>query len=401
MDILIQRQIERTTAGNDAYLATLLRCARQAGYRIRVVMAPLRSFGNRPWSHIHPQFAELIDEVVWPRSLALGRYRLSLSPTVWWRFGKRLVKAVQRWVGHDVLIFSHFASPLEDAEAAIVADRCNERPADVTIAEYSALAPLLARLTQPTRKGVLMHDLLSVRAEEFRRMGLPIDFLEFGIAEEADWVSHADFCLYASKDEQSVFSRFVPETDALWLKPAVPAPSDVVASDDAPKLVYLGTQHAGNVDALDHLLTRIWPKVRAAVPHAELLVVGSIGEELATSSEAGVRVLGRVANLATVGGAQRIGLAPTRLATGVSIKVAEYLMLGMPVVAYRKALQGFGDELDDLVRVADDEATFLAHCVDLLSSEGCRRSLSCRATAEAGERLGNAEVVRYLNEVPA
>ena len=84
---------------------------------------------------------------------------------------------------------------------------------------------------------------------------------------------------------------------------------------------------------LKHLVDDIWPLVLKQRPDAVLKVAGSICADLtpAQAETQGVELLGRVQSLESISGSPAIGLAPTRIASGVSIKVAEYLMLGNAV----------------------------------------------------------------------
>jgi glycosyltransferase involved in cell wall biosynthesis len=162
--------------------------------------------------------------------------------------------------------------------------------------------------------------------------------------------------------------------------------------------VFLGTRHAGNTDALKHLIDEIWPLVRQNSPAASLWVAGSACEELSSvqKSAPGVRIMGRVHDLSSIGGASSVGLAPTRIASGVSIKVAEYLRLGMPCIVYPVALEGFGSELDDLVDIADGPRAMADRIVALLSNDDARHQRSERGRAAAARRLDNQEVVSVL-----
>jgi hypothetical protein len=134
------------------------------------------------------------------------------------------------------------------------------------------------------------------------------------------------------------------------------------------------------------------------MPGAELWVAGSACADLtsAQASAPGVKPLGRVAELSIIGGSSSIGLAPTRFASGVSIKVAEYLQLGMACVAYPVALDGFGSELDDLVDVVEGPDAFADRVVALLRNDALRTERAARGHAEAPKRLDNADVVAYL-----
>lgn len=400
VDIIVQRQLDNLSSGNGAYLETFLKVTQRAGAQIRIVFAPWRSFGNRPWAYFHPRFQACSASAAWPRSVRIGDYFLSTSARVWGRFFVRILKAVAQRVGLHPTIYSFLGDPLKAQEARIVADVCNAANPKLAVAEYSSLAPVLKHLNEHITKGVLVHDLFSDRAARFRRNGLEPDFMEITTEQEADWTAAADVCFYASANEMSAFGQYLPRSRGLWLRPSPPA-HKVVESDGPPRVVFLGTQHAGNLDALVHFIDDIWPLVVAERPDVELWVAGSIGRDLAGPARRApnLKILGRVDDLSQIGGANSIGVAPTRLATGVSIKVAEYLMLGMPSVVYPLAVEGFGDALDDLVESASDAQTFASKTIALIDSEADRRSRSIQSTRDTALRLSNDEVVDYVRTI--
>jgi hypothetical protein len=400
-NMLVARQLDDAGTGNATYLAVLLRAARRAGMDVRIVFAPRRSFSNRPWLKLHPLFAGLADERVWPQSVTFGQTYWSLSPSVWGRFAVRIGREIARRLGLKLgdLTYVHrpLADPLPPREAAELAHACDRRPGAVACAEYSALGDMLPLLKHQKERGVLMHDMFSLRALSFQGSNAASNFTPITLEQEAGFVRGADVLFYASVNERAVLQKLAPQAKGLWLRPEVPAYRPVAASG-AARAVFLGTRHAGNTDALHHLVDEIWPRVRAAMPGAELWVAGSACADLtsAQASAPGVKPLGRVEKLEMIGGASSIGLAPTRFASGVSIKVAEYLRLGMACVAYPVALEGFGSELSDLVDVVEGPDAFAARVVALMRDDALRAERAARGYAEAGKRLDNAEVVDYL-----
>lgn len=398
MDVAVQRQLDNISSGNGAYLEMFLQAAADAGARVRLVFAPWRSFGNRPWARLHPRFAALSSEVVWPRSLRIGPHYWSLSPTVWARFAIRLGKALAQRLGFETKIYSFLGDPLEQHEAHVVACACaSQGGAQLTVAEYSSMAPVLKLLSYPTRKGVLVHDLFSDRAARFRHNGLEPDFLEISRETEVDWMSVADVCFYASANEMASLGRQLPRSKGVWLRPG-PRPCTVTPVVGPARIVFLGTQHAGNLDALRHFLVDVWPLVKQQKPDVEFWIAGSIGRDVEqdTRRDPQVKILGRVDNLGTIGGSDSIGVAPTRLATGVSIKVAEYLMLGMPTVVYPLALEGFGDALSDLVEIGSTPDQFAQCVINLLDNNVLRSQRSARSPEEVTRRLSNDEVIACI-----
>ncbi len=405
--MLVARQLDTATTGNGAYLLVLLRAARQAGLRIRIVFAPRRSFGNRPWMAVHPVFADIADEIVVPGARRRGDKWWSTSPIVWGRFAVRTAQEALRRLKLDLgpltRINSLLGATLGQREARELAAIADATPGDVMVAEYSSLGPVLPLVRRHPRKCVLMHDLFSLRAAAFRARGERPDHVEITLEQEAARVADADGLFYASANEMARIAPLLPKARHIWLRPDAPDFGAVPANDAAPAhALFLGTRHAGNTDALKHLIDDIWPLVRAKAPTAELWVAGSAIEALAPAQvhAPGVKALGRVERLADLGGERAIGLAPTRLASGVSIKVAEYLCLGMSCIAYPVALEGFGDALDDLVDTVDGPQAFADHLLRLLSDPALRQQRAQRASAEIRGRLGNAEAVAYLGGEP-
>lgn len=397
VNMLVARQLDSMTTGNGAYLMIFLRAVRRAGLDIRIVFAPRRSFGNRPWFSIHPDFAAIAAEIVAPQSVRIGARFWSLSPVVWWRFVTRTALEAARRAGLNLKVKSLLGEPLSGSEAAELASISDANPAAVVVAEYSSLAPVLARLQRQSRKAVLLHDLFSLRAAAFRSKGEKPDHHDITDVEEAAAVGAADTLVFASANELEYFRPLTPDASHVWLRPEVPDYPE--ANDNEPvRAVFLGTRHAGNTDALRHLIDDVWPLVRERSPAASLWVAGSACEGLsaAQTSAPGVKIMGRVHNLASIGGPSSIGLAPTRIASGVSIKVAEYLRLGMPCIAYPVALEGFGHELDDLVDIADGPQAMADRITDLLLDSAARRRRSEAGRSGAALRLDNQAVVDAL-----
>lgn len=402
MDILVQRQLDNMATGNCAYLETFLRMVKASGLDVRIVFAPYQSFGNRPWASVHPRIEALVKEIAWPGAVKVGGRYWSLSPRIWTRFAVRLAKEAYRRLGGKLTIPSYLGRQISDGEARIVARVCDEQPAAITLAEYSSMGPALKKISSRTIHACLMHDLLSDRAARFRAGGQLIDFDETSLETELGWLSSCDLIFFASVNELETLRPHLPAARMAWVAPDAPE-YGAIDESPVPRVVFIGTVHGGNTEALNHFLAEVWPGIRSEAPSLELHIAGSIGKTL-TPQQAGlpgVKLLGRVDRLESLGGANAIGIAPTRFATGVSIKVAEYLLLGMPCAAYPLALEGFGPVLDDLVVVADGPEALKAEILSLARDPARRAALSAKAKAEARSRLSHAEPIRAIQETLA
>lgn len=398
MNIIVQRQLDNMASGNGAYLETFLRMVKRAGMDIRIVFAPYQSFGNRPWASVHPRLAQHARAIVWPGAVKLGGRYWSVSPRVWMRFAGRLLQEAAIRLGAKIVIHSYLGREISPAEARKVARECDAAPATITLAEYSSAGPALKQLTRPTIHACLMHDLLSDRTDRARAAGLVRDFDDTTLETELGWLSTCQMVFFASANEMAKLRPHLPAARLVWVPPDAP---DYPPTDDtgAPRVVFIGTVHGGNTEALGHFLADVWPRVRALSPALEFHIAGSIGKTLTPEQSAfpGVKVLGRVDKLESLGGANAIGIAPTRFATGVSIKVAEYLLLGMPTVAYPMAIEGFGNVLDGLVQVAEGEDAFAAEILALANDPERRKALSGKARAEARAALSHEQAIALIH----
>lgn len=402
MDVLVQRQLDNMATGNSAYLETFLRMAKRAGMDIRIVFAPWQSFGNRPWASVNPRLAALTKSIVWPGAAKLGSRYWSLSPRIWTRFAIRLGKEGARRLGASIVIPSYLGREISPAEAEIVARACDADPSAITVAEYSSMGPALKRLKSKTIHACLMHDLLSDRAERFREGGQVIDFDETSLETEISWLSSCNLIFFISANELAKVQRHLPKAQMAWVPPDAP---DYQTTENLgePHVVFIGTVHGGNAEALNHFLDDVWPRVREQAPALDFWIAGSIGKTLTPVRAAlpGVKVLGRVDSLESIGGAHAIGIAPTRFATGTSIKVAEYLLLGMPCVVYPLALEGFGHALDDLVITASGPEALTAEILGLAGDSARRAALSEGARRNARARLSHDAAIATIHRMLA
>jgi len=402
MDILVQRQLDNMATGNCAYLETFMKMVRRSGSEMRLVFAPWQSFGNRPWASVHPRLANLTTSILWPGAIKFGSRYWSLSPRIWTRFAIRLAKEAARRLGATITIPSYLGREISDQEATIVARACDASPSAITLAEYSSMGPALKKLKSKTIRSCLMHDLLSDRAERFREGGQVIDFDETGFDTEIGWLSACDVIFFISANELAKVKQHLPDVQMVWVPPDAP---DYQTSENTgePRVVFIGTVHGGNAEALNHFLDDVWPKVRAKAPALDFWIAGSIGKTLTPARAAipGLKVLGRVESLETIGGANAIGIAPTRFATGTSIKVAEYLLLGMPCVVYPLALEGFGNVLDDLVVSAPGPDALAAEILDLAGNGPRRLALSDGARQHARARLSHDDAIATIHRMLA
>jgi len=150
------------------------------------------------------------------------------------------------------------------------------------------------------------------------------------------------------------------------------------------RLVFAGNLgYFPNVDAAAFLARDVLPRVRAAVPGAELRLVGArpARRVRALAGAAGISLAASVPAMAPELAAATVAVVPLRAGSGLQNKVLEAMAAGTPVVATPRAVAGLALRAGEEVLVADDAAGLAAAAVALLGDPARARAQARAARA--------------------
>jgi glycosyltransferase involved in cell wall biosynthesis len=179
------------------------------------------------------------------------------------------------------------------------------------------------------------------------------------------------------------------------------------------RIVFSGAMHYGpNVDAAVLLVRDIFPRVRAAFPSAELVVVGRDPDPRLVATAAGrpgVVVTGAVPEMRPWLESATVFAAPLRVAAGIQNKLLEALAMELPVVASSLAADGLRTD-DDAppITIADGIDATAAALIDALARAADDPTPNAAGRAyvarhfdweRSGARL--SEILRGIVESPA
>ncbi|MDA4108965.1 glycosyltransferase [Mycolicibacterium holsaticum] len=267
-------------------------------------------------------------------------------------------------------------------------DACD---ADVFVAEHSYMAESFLRSTKFGRARLVVNTNISealvwrasrgalgrIEAPRLRRD-------EIRIARAADAVG-----TYDAPEAEFYRANGVP--GARWLDVSLPPVRQVDVSDTPRRLVFMGLRDwPPNQEAFLCAL-RLWPRIAAGIPGAELAVIGKKkpGAPDPVYPE-GVRDLGFVDDLAAFLGTCRAMVAPIKTGGGVRVKILDAIRMGLPVVGTTAAVGDLGSLYG--LETHDDDDSFVA---------GCRRYLLDQPAAVAdGERLYDINRQRWEQRRP-
>ncbi len=178
----------------------------------------------------------------------------------------------------------------------------------------------------------------------------------------------------------------------LWVRPAwrwypTPIGQFVPALDRSvvapvPVFLFVGTLwYLPNQDAVEWLVTEIWPLVRLQVPDAELRVIGRGYSGLLPAAASGITMMGEVADLRPHYSDAWAAVIPLRCGSGTRIKALEAWANHVPVVSTTKGVEGLGAVDRDTVLIADSAQEFADRVVELVKYRAFAEDVATRGHA--------------------
>jgi glycosyltransferase involved in cell wall biosynthesis len=196
-----------------------------------------------------------------------------------------------------------------------------------------------------TRRPAVTHLHYAVRRD--RDLGRPWSpgFREVAeaVAAERAALRRSDVVVASSPVVAADLRRRAPRADVVVAPLALdPEHYPTAALDGPPTAGLLGTgSWPPTRDALRRLLDDVWPRVRARVPDARLLVAGrGMAAAVGPAPGEGVVVVGEVASAAQFLAGLSLLLYPLERGSGMKVKVLEALACGVPVVTTASGAEG-------------------------------------------------------------
>lgn len=283
--------------------------------------------------------------------------------------------------------------PLVDRLAGLgdrIAAAIGERHYDVAIVEHFWCAPYAELLARAAHRVVLdLHNIESMLHERCAAVTSGLvrrghrRFAAAGRRMEAEWFPRYSAILTASEADAAAVRGLAPESRVIVYPNALPE-LKIPEPAELPRVVLSGNfEYHPNIDAVEFLMSEIWPAVQERHPQLELWLVGKGDRFIRHLLPSGrnIHVTGAVEDaLGEIARAQLV-IAPLRAGSGTRIKILEAWAMGKAVVATPMAAEGLEARDGANLALAGDAAAFVAAMERLLAAPGERRRLG-----EAGRR---------------
>ena len=144
---------------------------------------------------------------------------------------------------------------------------------------------------------------------------------------------------------------------------------------DKNRIIFTGNMpYYANYDAAVFFAKEIFPFVLKEVPAAKFYIVGQNPPyKIQSLASKNIIVTGFVKDIRTVYLKSNVNVAPMRFGAGTLNKIIESLVLGVPVIATPIAVEGFPEELKEMIVVARNTEEFAKQVIRYLNTPELRR----------------------------
>jgi O-antigen biosynthesis protein len=196
-------------------------------------------------------------------------------------------------------------------------------------------------------------------------------------SREMEVYGRADVLLTISEDDRRAFLRANPDLRT--------GPMPMIASNGpeglpfhlrADVLFLANFDNPANRDAIDWMLSEIWPPIRRLMPAVQLVLVGNSLPPQLGLNQPGVCRVGYVADLSETFGACRIAASPVRFGTGIKTKNLLALAHGVPLVTTTVGADGLNLRDGHTALIANSAQEFSTAIVKAYGDESLWDKLS-------------------------
>ncbi|MFO1126246.1 MAG: glycosyltransferase [Methylocystis sp.] len=236
---------------------------------------------------------------------------------------------------------------------------------DVIHANHFFVMPFVERMRARRRIPVMIdtHDIQARQYELRNRTGFilpPYADYDGLLAVELDWLGRADVCIHLNSEEHATFRQLLPSSSHELIYPSI---APVRAGSTGAQAVFVAGDNTANYISARWFLKYVVPRA----PGMSISIYGDIAGGIKRRDRRLYEdhrnlFRGRIDDIESAYADAAMVLLPTKEGHGLSIKTAEALSSGLPVIATSKAFRGMEIEPSRLrsVFIADEASEFAA-----------------------------------------
>ncbi|MEA2056666.1 MAG: glycosyltransferase family 4 protein [Patescibacteria group bacterium] len=147
-----------------------------------------------------------------------------------------------------------------------------------------------------------------------------------------------------------------------------------------PTVLYVGTfKWLPNIEAVNFLVKKVWPKIKQQIPQAKLWIVGNAPTEQIKNydkQDSQITVSGKIADIRTAFKGSHVLTAPVFSGKGTRYKILEAMACGTPIVATPIAIEGLNVQNHKHVLTAKNADEMAQKTIEVISDNTLWQKLS-------------------------
>jgi glycosyltransferase involved in cell wall biosynthesis len=147
-----------------------------------------------------------------------------------------------------------------------------------------------------------------------------------------------------------------------------------------------------------YFVQEIFPLIREKRPDITFSIVGRQPPDAIQNMNQGIEILGRVEDVRPEIMRGAVFVAPTRIGSGIRLKILEAMALQRPVVSTSVGCEGIDAESETHLLIADDPAPFAASVIRLLEDEAFRTTMTGNAARLIEKKYTWHALARQLSD---
>ena len=196
---------------------------------------------------------------------------------------------------------------------------------------------------------------------------------------ETQLAKKVDFVIAISDKEKTFMSDYLPNNEIITISnvhyPKVKQ-EDIPSFDNRENLLFIGSAHTPNIDAVHYLYDEIMPLVWDKLPNVKVQIIGSVDKEINTISNKNIEFLGFVENVEPYFLNSKLMIAPLRYGAGVKGKVGQAFEYYLPVVTTSIGAEGMFLENDINAIIVDNATDFANKIIEVYNQSEIWEKLS-------------------------
>ena len=187
-----------------------------------------------------------------------------------------------------------------------------------------------------------------------------------------------DVVIAISEQEKSVMSSYLDKNKIITIS-NIHYPKtyrqDTLPFEKRKNILFIGSSHTPNIDALYYLHEKIMPIVWKELPHLKVDIIGNLNNEITDINHPNIIFHGYVPEIESFFNAAKFMIAPLRYGAGVKGKIGQSFEYYLPLITTEIGAEGMFLKHNENALIANNEEDFASEIINLYNNENLWKHL--------------------------